>query len=215
MNVPAMKQTARNTTSGTTLSKPVTSNPSFQHPFVRSEWHRTISERCMCPLIGAEYSTHGRYLYIVWPTRCKMQDLRASPVCYTSGRFHICNTVTLRDGSVSSESVTLAPLCAAPRIWTSPPFLVFLQLLSYGLFQESKEISTDDFNHISFTISPGQEFCGKLYQMLVPLYAIVLQMGPGFREICHLITKIKTNSHVISPYQIANMIHMVGQIFLI
>src|SRR5450830_1790077 len=89
------------------------------------------------------------------------------------------------------------------------------QLLSYGLFQESKEVSTDDFDHISFAISPGQEFCGKFYRMGVPLYAIVIPMGPGLREISHLVAKIKTKPHVVSPYQIANMIYMIGQIFLV
>src|SRR5450756_215505 len=40
--------------------------------------------------------------------------------CYTSGRFRICNTVTLRDGSVSSKTVTPAPPTATPWIWKSP-----------------------------------------------------------------------------------------------
>ena len=65
-----------------------------------------------------------------------------------------------------------------PSVKRSLSFLVFLQLLSYGLFQESKEISTNNFNHISFTIPPGQEFCGKFYRMVVPLYAIIIPMGP-------------------------------------
>src|SRR5664279_170315 len=86
--------------------------------------------------------------------------------------------------------------------------------LSYSLFQKSKKVSTDDLDHISFTISSGQEFCRKFYGMAVSLYAIVLPMGPGLREICHLVTEVKTKSHVVGPCQIANMIDMVGHVFL-
>src|SRR5664279_3617326 len=87
--------------------------------------------------------------------------------------------------------------------------------LSYGLFQESKEVSTDDLDHISFTVSSGQEFCRKCYGMVVSLYAIVLPIGPGLREVCHLVTEVKTKPHVVNPYQIANMIDMVSHVFLV
>src|SRR5450830_185226 len=89
------------------------------------------------------------------------------------------------------------------------------QLLSYGLFQESKEVSTDDLDHIGFTVSPGQEFCRKSYGVVVSLYAIVLPIGPGLREVCHLVTEVKTKPNVVNPYQIADMIDMVGHVFLV
>src|SRR5450830_140684 len=89
------------------------------------------------------------------------------------------------------------------------------QLLSYGHFQESKKISTDNLNHISFAISPGQEFCRKSYGVVVSLYAIVLPIGPGLREVCHLVTEVKTKPNVVNPYQIADMIDMVGHVFLV
>src|SRR5664280_441637 len=87
--------------------------------------------------------------------------------------------------------------------------------LSYGLSQKSKEVSTDDFDDIGFTVSPGQEFCRKFYGMAVSLYAIVLPIGPGLREVRHLVTEVKTKPHVVSSHQIANMIDMVSQIFLV
>jgi len=51
--------------------------------------------------------------------------------------------------------------------------------------------------------------------VVVSFYAIVIPMGPGLREISHLVTEVKTKPHVVSPYQIANMIYMIGQIFLV
>src|SRR5450830_2123950 len=179
-------------------------SPTF-HLFTRSPWTLLISQ-CQATF-PSEYSSH-------FVSHCKsIRD------CYTLGRSRFCNSVTLwdRPKSVTPQHMD-SPACArmteglAGRTeMGSPPG----SGLSYGLFQESKEVSTDDFDHISFAISPGQEFRGKFCTMTVSFYAIVLQMGPGLREVCHLVTEVKTKSHVVSPYQVANMIDMIGQIFLV
>src|SRR5450830_2103592 len=178
--------------------------PTF-HLFTKSPWSLMISQ-CQATF-PSEYSSH-------FVSHCKsIRD------CYTLGRSRFCNSVTLwnRPKSVTPQHMD-SPACArmteglAGRTeMGSPPG----SGLSYGLFQESKEVSTDDLDHISFAISPGQEFCRKFYGVVVSFYAIVLPIGPGLREVCHLVTEVKTKPNVVNPYQVANMIDMVGHVFLV
>src|SRR5450830_308183 len=191
-------------------------SPTF-HLFTRSPWTLLISQ-CQATF-PSEYSSHFvshcksiRDCYTLGPPEpfCSRRGELLSQECYTSThrfphspRAPLALERNARGGMTESRR--------KDGDGKVPPG----SGLSYGLVQESKEVSTDDLDHISFAISPGQEFCRKSYGVVVSFYAIVLPIGSGLREVCHLVTEVKTKPHVVSPYQIANMIDMVGHVFLV